>query len=348
MSAKEPRDHGHDDHAHDTITTRRSRRCRDARARLLEVAARARRARPTGSCDGRRSKEFAPGADQAADARSDVAPQLLPPDGRQHGPRRRRRGRGGLPALREGRDRPAREAPRGSDSGHDAAVRDRRTSSAARRTRSSRPRSRAGRSTSTATPSIRSRAAASCRRRSATPARTRSRRRRSSTSTIRIARQTPLARRQGLVDGRVQDRARRYPQGDRRRRRAHPRGSDRRRRRSRACATSSRRKGVQWHEYEPISWDNERDGTKLAFKRPLRPIAKLDQCETIVSIDCDLFVEHPASMKYSRDFARSRRKAVDSARHDEPAVRRSRASSRTPARWRIIACRCAPSSACRS
>jgi molybdopterin-containing oxidoreductase family iron-sulfur binding subunit len=66
--------------------------------------------------------------------------------------------------------------------------------------------------------------------------------------------------------------------------------------------------GVQWHEYEPLSWDNERLGTKAAFNRPVRAIARLDRCETIVTIDCDLFVEHPASMKYSRDFARSRRK----------------------------------------
>ncbi len=67
-------------------------------------------------------------------------------------------------------------------------------------------------------------------------------------------------------------------------------------------------KGVQWHEYEPLSWDNERIGTKGAFGRPVRPIAKLDKCETIVTIDCDIFVEHPASLRYSRDFARSRRK----------------------------------------
>ena len=66
--------------------------------------------------------------------------------------------------------------------------------------------------------------------------------------------------------------------------------------------------GVQWHEYEPLSWDNERDGTKLAFGRPVRPVARLDRCETIVTIDCDIFVEHPAAMRYSRDFARSRRK----------------------------------------
>jgi len=67
-------------------------------------------------------------------------------------------------------------------------------------------------------------------------------------------------------------------------------------------------KGVVWHEYEPISWDNEREGLKAAFGKPLRALAKLDKCETIVTIDCDLFVEHPASMRYSRDWARSRRK----------------------------------------
>ena len=64
---------------------------------------------------------------------------------------------------------------------------------------------------------------------------------------------------------------------------------------------------MQWHEYEPISWDNERAGTKLAFGRPLRPMARLAECETIVTIDCDIFVEHPAAMRYSRDFARGRR-----------------------------------------
>jgi molybdopterin-containing oxidoreductase family iron-sulfur binding subunit len=70
--------------------------------------------------------------------------------------------------------------------------------------------------------------------------------------------------------------------------------------------------GVKWHEYEPLSWDNERAGTRMAFGRPVRPIARLDKCKTIVAIDCDIFVEHPAAMKYSRDFARSRiRQAVD-------------------------------------
>jgi Fe-S-cluster-containing dehydrogenase component len=62
-----------------------------------------------------------------------------------------------------------------------------------------------------------------------------------------------------------------------------------------------------WYEYEPLSWDNERAGTKEIYGRPLRPLAKLDRCEAIIVIDCDIFVEHPAAMRYSRDFARSRR-----------------------------------------
>jgi molybdopterin-containing oxidoreductase family iron-sulfur binding subunit len=66
-------------------------------------------------------------------------------------------------------------------------------------------------------------------------------------------------------------------------------------------------RGVQWHEYEPISYDNEREGTRKAFNRPLRPIAQLDKAETIVTIDADIFTDHPAAMKYSRDYARSRR-----------------------------------------
>jgi MoCo/4Fe-4S cofactor protein with predicted Tat translocation signal len=66
--------------------------------------------------------------------------------------------------------------------------------------------------------------------------------------------------------------------------------------------------GVRWHEYEPLSWDNERAGTRMAFgDRALRPIARLDRAETIVSLDCDLFIDHPAALRYNRDFARSRR-----------------------------------------
>ena len=66
--------------------------------------------------------------------------------------------------------------------------------------------------------------------------------------------------------------------------------------------------GAGWHEYEPLSWDNERVGMKLAFGGGgARPIARLDRAETIVTLDCDIFTEHPAALKYNRDYARSRR-----------------------------------------
>ena len=62
-----------------------------------------------------------------------------------------------------------------------------------------------------------------------------------------------------------------------------------------------------WHEWEPLSWDNQRAGMVLAFGSVVRPLALLDKAQTIVALDCDLFVEHPAALRYNRDYARSRR-----------------------------------------
>ncbi|HUQ04633.1 MAG TPA: 4Fe-4S dicluster domain-containing protein [Kofleriaceae bacterium] len=64
--------------------------------------------------------------------------------------------------------------------------------------------------------------------------------------------------------------------------------------------------GLVWHEWEPLSWDNERAGMAAAFGKVVRPLAHLDRAETIVSLDCDFFVDHPAALRYSRDWARSR------------------------------------------
>lgn len=64
---------------------------------------------------------------------------------------------------------------------------------------------------------------------------------------------------------------------------------------------------MAWHEWEPLSWDNERAGTRQAFGRPLRQLVRLENAHTILTLDCDLFVEHPASLRYGRDFGQSRR-----------------------------------------
>ncbi len=64
--------------------------------------------------------------------------------------------------------------------------------------------------------------------------------------------------------------------------------------------------GAVWHEWEPVSFDNERAGTKLAFGKPYRSLARLDKAQTIVVLDGDIFIEHPASVRLSKDFGKSR------------------------------------------
>jgi Fe-S-cluster-containing dehydrogenase component/anaerobic selenocysteine-containing dehydrogenase len=64
---------------------------------------------------------------------------------------------------------------------------------------------------------------------------------------------------------------------------------------------------ARWYEYEPISWDNEREGTRLAFGQPLRAHYDLSKAECIVSLGCDLLQMHPDALKHTRDFAAWRR-----------------------------------------
>lgn len=63
---------------------------------------------------------------------------------------------------------------------------------------------------------------------------------------------------------------------------------------------------ASWFEYEPVSRDNERLGTAAAFGRPMRPILELGAADVIVAFDADLLLEHPASVRYTRDYARGR------------------------------------------
>jgi molybdopterin-containing oxidoreductase family iron-sulfur binding subunit len=65
-----------------------------------------------------------------------------------------------------------------------------------------------------------------------------------------------------------------------------------------------------WYEYEPVSRDNEREGTRLAFGKPYRPHLHLDQADVIVGFDSDFLMLHLAAVKYAGDFA-SRRRADD-------------------------------------
>jgi molybdopterin-containing oxidoreductase family iron-sulfur binding subunit len=64
---------------------------------------------------------------------------------------------------------------------------------------------------------------------------------------------------------------------------------------------------AQWYEYEPVSADNQREGTRLVYGQPLRPQYKLDQADVIVSFDSDFLVQHPDSLHLARDWAKGRR-----------------------------------------
>ena len=64
---------------------------------------------------------------------------------------------------------------------------------------------------------------------------------------------------------------------------------------------------AQWCEYEPISRDSQREGTRLAFGRPFRPQWHIEQADVIVSFDDDFLMLHPAAVKHARDFAARRR-----------------------------------------
>ena len=65
---------------------------------------------------------------------------------------------------------------------------------------------------------------------------------------------------------------------------------------------------AKWFEWEPLTRDNEREGTKAAFGgQPAHAIANLDKAKVVVTLDCDLLVEHPAALVHSKGFATQRR-----------------------------------------
>ncbi|MBN2291361.1 MAG: TAT-variant-translocated molybdopterin oxidoreductase, partial [Pirellulales bacterium] len=60
---------------------------------------------------------------------------------------------------------------------------------------------------------------------------------------------------------------------------------------------------ARWYDYEPLGDDNEREGARLAFGRPLRTHLALDKARVILCLDADLLGSHPASVRHARDFA---------------------------------------------
>ena len=57
---------------------------------------------------------------------------------------------------------------------------------------------------------------------------------------------------------------------------------------------------ARWYQYEPISTDNQRAGSALAFGRSCRTDVALDEARVIVCLDADPLAGHSASVRYGR------------------------------------------------
>ena len=67
---------------------------------------------------------------------------------------------------------------------------------------------------------------------------------------------------------------------------------------------------AQWHQYEPISRDNVREGARIAFGEMVTTRYHLKEANVILSLDSDFLTTGPGGVRYARDFS-SRRDAVD-------------------------------------
>jgi molybdopterin-containing oxidoreductase family iron-sulfur binding subunit len=64
---------------------------------------------------------------------------------------------------------------------------------------------------------------------------------------------------------------------------------------------------ARWFEYEPVSRDNEREGTRLAFGSMLRVQPHLASAGVIACFDADPLFDHPAALRMAREFAGARK-----------------------------------------
>ena len=71
--------------------------------------------------------------------------------------------------------------------------------------------------------------------------------------------------------------------------------------------------GAAWHHYEPVSRDNVRAGTMLAYGTELEPHIQLDRADVILSLDADFLARGAAHIRHTREFSRRRRVSEESA-----------------------------------
>ena len=63
---------------------------------------------------------------------------------------------------------------------------------------------------------------------------------------------------------------------------------------------------ARWHQWQPISRDAVRQGSALAYGRPVDCVPKLDRADVILAIDSDLLSSAPGHLAFARAFASRR------------------------------------------
>jgi Fe-S-cluster-containing dehydrogenase component len=64
--------------------------------------------------------------------------------------------------------------------------------------------------------------------------------------------------------------------------------------------------GARVHRWDPLHRDASREGSRLAFGRPVEPLVRLQEAGAILSLDSRFLDDHPYRLNYARQFARAR------------------------------------------
>ena len=93
---------------------------------------------------------------------------------------------------------------------------------------------------------------------------------------------------------------------------------------------------AKWHVYDPISCDNARAGSRLAFGSYVDTQYRFDRADVILSLDRDFLSSGPGCLRYARDFAARRRPGQTSNRlyvvESTPSITGAMADHRFPLR----------------
>ena len=72
-------------------------------------------------------------------------------------------------------------------------------------------------------------------------------------------------------------------------------------------AIKARFPNSQWHQYEPVSRDNVREGVRQSFGSGVEVLPRFDAADVILSLDCDFLLEEPGHVRNAREFSTRRR-----------------------------------------